>query len=57
MGRPEKPVNNAGGVVGQFASELRKLRAQAGNPTYREMTTALKLKDHRLVWVDSTGRC
>jgi hypothetical protein len=20
-------------------------------------TTALKLKDHRLVWVDSTGRC
>jgi hypothetical protein len=37
MGRPEKPVNTAGGPVAQFASELRKLRAQAGNPTYREM--------------------
>ena len=37
MGRPEKPVNSAGGVVAQFASELRQLRAQAGNPTYREM--------------------
>src|SRR5436190_6950156 len=37
MGRPEKPVNNAGGVIAQFASELRQLRAQAGNPTYREM--------------------
>jgi hypothetical protein len=37
MGRPEKPVNKVGGVVAQFASELRKLRAQAGNPTYREL--------------------
>jgi len=37
MGRPEKPVNNAGGLVAQFAGELRQLRAQAGNPTYREM--------------------
>lgn len=37
MGRPEKPVNNAGGLVAQFARELRQLRAQAGNPTYREM--------------------
>jgi hypothetical protein len=37
MGRPEKPVNSAGGLVAQFASELRQLRAQAGNPTYREM--------------------
>jgi hypothetical protein len=37
MGRPEKPVNTASGLVSQFASELRLLRAQAGNPTYREM--------------------
>ncbi|SES40543.1 helix-turn-helix domain-containing protein [Actinokineospora terrae] len=37
MGRPEKPVNNAGGLVAQFAGELRALRARAGNPTYREM--------------------
>jgi hypothetical protein len=37
MGRPEKPVNKAAGRVAQFASELRRLRALAGNPTYREM--------------------
>jgi hypothetical protein len=37
MGRPEKPVNAAGGAAAQFAYELRQLRAQAGNPTYREM--------------------
>lgn len=37
MGRPEKPVNTSGGVATQFARELRELRAQAGNPTYREM--------------------
>lgn len=37
MGRPEKPVNIAGGLIAQFAGELRLLRAQAGNPTYREM--------------------
>jgi hypothetical protein len=37
MGRPEKPVNSAGGIVAQFARELRELRAKAGNPTYREM--------------------
>jgi hypothetical protein len=37
MGRPEKPVNTAGGLVAQFAHELRQLRARAGNPTYREM--------------------
>lgn len=37
MGRPEKPVNTAGGLVAKFASELRRLRAQAGSPTYREM--------------------
>jgi Helix-turn-helix domain/NB-ARC domain len=37
MGRPEKPVDATGGVVAAFASELRRLRAQAGNPTYRDM--------------------
>ncbi|GAA4428714.1 hypothetical protein GCM10023148_32830 [Actinokineospora soli] len=42
MGRPEKPVDSEGGVVAAFASELRALRAQAGNPTYRDMArTAL----------------
>jgi len=40
MGRPEKPVNAAGGTAAQFAYELRQLRAQAGNPTYREMARA-----------------
>jgi hypothetical protein len=37
MARPEKPVNATGGAVAAFASELRRLRAQAGNPTYRDM--------------------
>jgi hypothetical protein len=37
MGRPEKPVNKAGGRTAEFARELRELRARAGNPTYRDM--------------------
>ena len=37
MGRPEKPVDLKGGPVAAFASELRALRVQAGNPTYRDM--------------------
>ncbi|GAA2376753.1 hypothetical protein GCM10010432_37830 [Catellatospora methionotrophica] len=37
MGRPEKPVNKDAGRAAQFASELRRLRALGGSPTYREM--------------------
>src|SRR5512139_1991592 len=37
MGRPEKPIDASGGPVAAFASELRRLRACAGNPTYRDM--------------------
>ncbi|WP_405020877.1 helix-turn-helix transcriptional regulator [Kitasatospora sp. NBC_00070] len=37
MGRPEKPVDETGGAVAEFASRLRRLRAEAGNPTYRDM--------------------
>ncbi|TMR01599.1 helix-turn-helix domain-containing protein, partial [Actinomadura soli] len=37
MGRPEKPINASSGAVAAFASELRRLRALAGNPTYRDM--------------------
>ncbi|MFD0206248.1 MULTISPECIES: XRE family transcriptional regulator [Saccharothrix] len=37
MARPEKPVDVGGGVAAAFATELRRLRACAGNPTYREM--------------------
>jgi hypothetical protein len=37
MGRPEKPIDASGGAVAAFASELRRLRAHAGNPTYRDM--------------------
>ncbi|WIY05748.1 ATP-binding protein [Amycolatopsis mongoliensis] len=40
MGRPEKPVSVNGGVAAAFASELRRLRAGAGNPTYRDMARA-----------------
>jgi hypothetical protein len=37
MGRPEKPVDVSGGAVAAFARDLRRLRREAGNPTYREM--------------------
>ena len=37
MGRPEKPVDVSGGSVARFASELRRLREDAGRPTYRDM--------------------
>jgi hypothetical protein len=40
MARPEKPVNAAGGIAAAFAHELRQLRAQAGNPTYRDMASS-----------------
>ncbi|MBW4718028.1 helix-turn-helix domain-containing protein [Saccharothrix obliqua] len=36
MGRPEKPVDTSSGAAA-FACELRRLRARAGNPTYRDM--------------------
>ena len=37
MGRPEKPVDTSGGAVADFASRLRRLRIEAGSPTYRDM--------------------
>jgi WD40 repeat protein/transcriptional regulator with XRE-family HTH domain len=37
MGRQEIPIDPDIGPVQRFASELRRLRQEAGNPTYREM--------------------
>ncbi|MFJ8790359.1 hypothetical protein [Streptomyces sp. NPDC102462] len=37
MGRREKPLDPAAGAVQRFAHELRKLRDEAGTPTYRAM--------------------
>ncbi|WP_229397580.1 helix-turn-helix domain-containing protein [Micromonospora okii] len=37
MARQEKPVDPAAGPVQALAYELRKLRAEAGNPTYRQL--------------------
>ncbi|MFE3203256.1 hypothetical protein [Embleya sp. NPDC059237] len=37
-GRPEKPLDPGAGPVQRFAHELRRLRADAGGPTYREMS-------------------
>ncbi|GAU70706.1 putative WD-40 repeat protein [Streptomyces sp. NBRC 110611] len=37
MGRREKPVDPAAGPVQRFAFELRKLRQEAGGPSYRVM--------------------
>lgn len=40
MGRHERPVPD--GVLHDFASDLRALRAAAGNPTYRELSERAK---------------
>jgi hypothetical protein len=37
MGRPERPLDPAAGPIQAFASELRRLREQAGNPKYLQM--------------------
>ncbi|RJQ72752.1 hypothetical protein D5S17_25905 [Pseudonocardiaceae bacterium YIM PH 21723] len=37
MPRPELPLDPNDGVVALFASELRRLRAECGNPGYREL--------------------
>ncbi|MEU5092302.1 DNA-binding protein [Streptomyces sp. NPDC021356] len=36
-GRPERALDPSAGPVARFAFELRKLRAEAGSPTYRVM--------------------
>ncbi|WP_374202078.1 helix-turn-helix domain-containing protein [Streptomyces sp. AC550_RSS872] len=36
-GRPESPLDPSAGPVARLAAELRKLRAEAGGPTYRVM--------------------
>lgn len=36
-GRPERPLDPSAGPVAGLAAELRKLRAEAGSPTYRAM--------------------
>lgn len=37
VGRPEGPLDPGSGPLQQLAYELRKLRVEAGSPTYREM--------------------
>ncbi|NUP39897.1 MAG: hypothetical protein HOY76_23540, partial [Streptomyces sp.] len=37
MGRRERPLDPTAGPVARFAHELRKLRQEAGGPTYRAM--------------------
>jgi hypothetical protein len=37
VGRPERAIDPAAGPVEQFACELRKLREEAGGPTYRQL--------------------
>jgi len=38
MGRRESRIDPDGGPVAEFALELRRLREQAGSPTYRELS-------------------
>ncbi|QWF76687.1 helix-turn-helix domain-containing protein [Amycolatopsis sp. CA-230715] len=37
MGRRERPLDEDGGAVTRFAAELRRLRVDAGTPTFREL--------------------
>ncbi|MGW0712194.1 nSTAND1 domain-containing NTPase [Streptomyces sp. NPDC002643] len=37
MARGERPLNAEGGPVVEFAARLRRLREQAGSPTYRDL--------------------
>jgi len=37
MPRPERPLDEDGGVVTRFAADLRLLRVKAGSPPYREL--------------------
>jgi WD40 repeat protein len=37
MPRPERQLDPGGGVVGEFAAQLRQLRESAGRPGYREL--------------------
>src|SRR5581483_11803302 len=37
MGRRERPIDPDAGPVAEFAAELRRLREQAGRPSYREL--------------------
>lgn len=37
MGRPERPVDPESGPVQRFAWELRRLRGEAGSPSYRQL--------------------
>lgn len=41
MGRKEKQVDATAGPVAEFALALRKVRQEAGNPTYRQMATTV----------------
>ncbi|MDO0934774.1 hypothetical protein QQY66_24970 [Streptomyces sp. DG2A-72] len=40
MGRPERPLDPTAGPVPRLAHELRKLRSDAGSPSYRAMAEA-----------------
>lgn len=37
MPRPERPLDSSDGPVQRFAADLRTLRQEAGNPTYRQL--------------------
>ncbi|RSM83144.1 hypothetical protein DMH04_23670 [Kibdelosporangium aridum] len=38
MARPEKPVSSHDPALAAFANDLRRLRAEAGSPTYRQLS-------------------
>ncbi|WP_413755107.1 hypothetical protein [Streptomyces sp. MMBL 11-3] len=56
MGRRERPLDPAAGPVARFAYELRKLRQEAGGPTYREMAARSSYSAATLAQAAAGGR-
>lgn len=56
MGRHEKPLDPAAGVAPRLAFELRKLRGEAGTPTYRAMAEHVGFSAPTLSAAASGGR-
>jgi transcriptional regulator with XRE-family HTH domain len=53
MGRRPRPLDPLSGPLGRFAAQLRELREEAGNPTYREM--AARVYFSRTALADAAG--
>lgn len=56
VGRREGPLDPAAGPTERFAYELRKLRQEAGTPTYRQMAKTVSLSAPALSTAAAGGK-